>query len=111
MIKLFISDIEELLEKRHFSDNIKKVLEILLLAVNDWSNAVDSFNDYELEVQNFIKDTTTKNHIEKVLCDIDFSKYAWQAESLSELLEVYDYFENGISLKEIINQTHRLAQV
>ena len=105
MIKLlFITDIKKLIEKEHFSTDIKKVLEILLQAIDDWPNAIDNLNDYELDVQSFILNTTTKRNVEKTLSNIDFSKYAWHAESLSELLEIYNYFKEGVSLKEIINQ-------
>ena len=51
--------------------------------------------------------TTTKRNIENSLNNIDFSEYAWQSEALSELLEIYDHFKEGISLKEIINQIQK----
>jgi len=104
MKKIFITDIEKLLNNERFSINIKNALEILSKAINDWPNVIDNINDYELDVQNFIMNTTTKKNIEKTLSNIDFSKYAWQAESLSELLAIYNYFNKAISLKDIINQ-------
>ncbi len=35
---------------------------------------------------------------------IDYSKKAWQAESLSQLIEVYNYYEENKLLKEIFNE-------
>ena len=100
---LSIKEIEKLITKEHIPTNTKKVLEIFLLSINDWPNTVDNLNDYELKIQRFINNTTTKSNIKSVLNNIDFSKYAWQAESLYELLEIYNYFDENVSLKEIIS--------
>jgi len=102
MNKLLIYDIDQLIEKEHFSTNTKKVIEILLSAINDWPNTICHLDEYELEVQKFIMNTTTSKNIENVINKINLTKHAWQAESLSELLAIYNYFKDGTSLKEII---------
>lgn len=99
-----ILKIEEMLEQGNFSAEMITVIDILLSAANDWSDPLDNFYDYDLAVQNFIKNSTTKKHIELVLKNVDVSNYAWKAESLSSLIEVYDYFEEGITLKEILDK-------
>lgn len=104
MIKLFISDLEGLVEKGQVSANNKIIVERLLSAINDWPVDIDSVEDYELAVQDFIKNTTTKKNIENVLNNIDFAKHAWQSESLTQLLEAYDNFKDDTSLKEIIDE-------
>jgi hypothetical protein len=102
MINYSIEEIEELIDKEQFSPKIKVVAEIILTAINDWPNPIGNFYDYDLAVQNFIMNTTTKKNIELALSKIDISIYAWEAESFSSLLEVFDHFEKNISLKEII---------
>lgn len=103
MINFSIIEIEAMVEEDKFSAEMKPVVEILLSAVNDWSDdPVDNFYDYDLAVQNFIMKATTKRNIELALSKVDISKDAWKAESLSSLLEVYDSFKEDISLIEII---------
>ncbi|MBA4198890.1 MAG: hypothetical protein C0459_15195 [Chitinophaga sp.] len=104
MINYSISKIEEMVDKEEFSTEMIPVVETLLSAVNDWSNPLDNFNDYEIAVQHFIKNITTKNNIESALKNVNVSSYAWEAESLSSLIKIYDYFEEGITLKEIIDK-------
>ena len=103
-MKLLIADIEELIEKGHFSTQNIAVIDILLSSINDWPNSIVSLDDFELEVRNFILAEPIKANIENVLKSIDFNKCAWEAESLSQLLEVYNYIKENISLQEIINE-------
>lgn len=98
-----IAEIEEMVDKEQFSPKMKIVVQVLLSAINDWPDPLDNFNDYDLAVKNFIKNATTKKNIELTLGKVDFSKYAWEVESLSVLLEVFDQFEEDISIKEIIS--------
>lgn len=99
-----ISIIEEILRSKKLSTEINETIEILFSALNDWPININNLYDYELAVQNFIMNTTTKKNIEFTLSMINISKYAWEAESLSSLLEIYDYFEDGVSLKKIIDE-------
>lgn len=99
-----ISKIDEMVENGKFSTEMIPVIETLLSAVNDWSEPMDNFYDYDLAVQKFIKNTTTRNHIELALKSVDVSNNAWEAESLCYLIEIYDNFEEGITLKEIIDK-------
>jgi hypothetical protein len=78
-----ISKIEEMVENEKFSTKMIPVVETLLSAVNDWSEPLDNFYDYEIAV---------------------VFNYAWEAESLSYIIEIYDYFEEGITLKEVIDK-------
>ena len=102
MMDLSIIDLEKMIEARKISDNIKIIIDVFLLAVNDWPNPILNLEDYESEVEKFINGITSKDEIEKTLSKIDFSKNAWQAESLSQMLDVFQFYKNGISLKEII---------
>lgn len=104
MMRYFILKIEEMVENEKFPTELIPVVETLLSAVNDWSEPLDNFYDYDISVEKFIKNTPTKKHIELALKNVDVSNFAWQAESLSSLIEIYDHFEEGITLKEIIDK-------
>ncbi len=110
-MKLLIADIEELMEKGHFSTKSIAVIDILLSSINDWPNSIISLDDLELEVRNFILAEPIKASIENALKNIDFNKYAWEAESLSQLLEVYNYFKEDTSLQEIINELRKQSPI
>lgn len=98
-----IFEIEELLEHDKFSGEMKIIVEILLSAINDWPSTVNYLYDFDLAVQNFIMNIPTKKNIELALSKMDVSKLAWEAESLSVLINVFNYFVKDISLKEILD--------
>jgi predicted Zn-dependent peptidase len=110
-MKLLIADIEESIEKGYYSTQNIAVVEILLSSINDWPNSIVSLDDFEIEVRDFILAEPVKANIENRLKNIDFNKYAWEAESLSQLLEVYNYFNDNISLQEIINELKQQSPI
>lgn len=96
MKDLFISDLEKV------NSDVKEVVDVLMLAVNDWPNQVVKLEDYELEVSKFIGQEATAKAITLALASIDYSAHSWQAESLSELLNVFTFYDDNVSFKEII---------
>lgn len=104
MMSLSILEVEEMVENEKFSLEIRNGLKFLLSAINDWSAPVNNLYDYDLAVQNFIESLVTKRNIEISLSKIDISRFAWEAESLSSLIEVFDYFKESNTLSEIINE-------
>ncbi|MFD2907171.1 hypothetical protein ACFSX9_00340 [Flavobacterium ardleyense] len=58
--------------------------------------------DYELEVRNVIGDEVTRKSLELFLSNVDLSDNAWQAESLSQLLDIFNFYDKEISLNEIL---------
>jgi len=104
MISLSILKVEEMVEKDEFSIEMKKGIEILLTAINDWPVPVDNLYAYDLSVQDFIENLVTKRNIEIALSKIDIPRFPWEAESLSSLIEVFNYFKEGITLSEIVNE-------
>ena len=102
---LSIAEVEQLIQKNSFSDEESRIIEIILAAINDWPNPNLTLEDYELAVSEFIGGKSNKNNIEKSLEKIDLNKYAWQAESLAVLREVFKFYGNqDLSLKEIISR-------
>ena len=107
MMSLSILEVEKMVENDKFSPEIKNGIEILLSAINDWSTPINNLCDYDLAVQNFIESVVTKRNIESALSKIDLSRFAWEAESLSSLIEVFDYFKESNTLSEIINELQK----
>lgn len=104
MKTLIISDLENVQESKKIDSIIRKVVGILLTAINDWPSPVIDLENYELEVKIFIGSKTTKQKIKSALTQIDFSKNSWQAESLTQVIDVFEFYKDGMSLKEIITE-------
>ncbi len=102
-MKLYIHELEKFLELEVDND-VKKIINIFLSAVNDWPNSILTLEDYELEVEKFVNGVTKKNTIKKCLKNGDVSKNSWKLESLSQVFEVFQFYKNDDpSLKEIID--------
>ena len=76
---------------------------ILLLAINDWPLNVENLEDYCKQIEYVISGRITKINIESYLKSVDFTKNAWEAESLTQLLEIYKFDKQGATLQEIIS--------
>ena len=95
-------ELEKVIEKNKQS-KIFEICEILLKSLNDWSNDINELEVFDYEIKQFILADSTKKNIEKKLKNIDYSKYSWQSESLYGLMELFNYYENNISLTDIIS--------
>jgi hypothetical protein len=51
------------------------------------------------KLNNLLKMTQQKN-IEEALNEINFTKHSWESESLTQVLEVFQFEKDGSSLKE-----------
>jgi hypothetical protein len=101
-MSLLISHLEELQESGELKTSLQEVISIFLLAINDWSSVIINLDDYGKEVYKLIGGEVSRDKLEEYLSQIDYSKYAWQSESLCQLLDVFNYYEEGKLLKEII---------
>jgi hypothetical protein len=99
---LEISDLENIEESEIVNPIIKDLIRGLLIAINDWPNPIVHLADYELQVCEFIGGEVTKNNLQDRLSKINLLENAWQAESLTQLLAVFELYESEISLKEVI---------
>ncbi len=97
-----IKDIEEYIKNNNLEKADESALMLIMDAINDWPNDVNDLEDFTLQVNIFLKGKLTKENIETKLKQIDYSIYAWQAESLSQVLEIFFYFDNSMSVEEII---------
>lgn len=102
MINLKISKLIEIQELNKANIIILNLIEILISSINDWPNSVLFLDDFEKEVRNIIGGEVTRKRLEIFIPKIDLSKNAWQAESLSQLIEIFNFYHNEVTLKEII---------
>lgn len=92
------------LEKTTLHDvKLKGIIDIFLAAINDWPNPISNLEDYEYEIEKFIKAETQKSNIKRTLDIIDLTQNAWEAESLAQIVAVFDFYDKELSLEDIIN--------
>jgi hypothetical protein len=103
-MKLIIRDLEEKVEAGSLIQETNDIINIFLNSINDWPISILTLEDYEKEVENFINGETKKANIEIKSKEIDLNTNAWNAESLCQIVEVFCYFDNNYSLKEIIEE-------
>jgi hypothetical protein len=108
-MKLFVSDLEKLSEESHISEQLKLVIDTILMAINDWPVSFDNLDDYNNSVNVFINGKTTKNNLERSLKYLEVKNYAWQIESLTQLLDVFQFYEPDQSLEDIIQKLKDLS--
>ena len=104
MKNLHIRDIEEAVSKNNVSSDLLGVVSVFLSAINDWPTSVLTFAEYEKEIELFIENETTKSNIEKKIKSISLNKNSWKAESLAQVLDVFQFYKEGLSLKKIIER-------
>lgn len=108
MENVSIDELEKIQEANE-DPSITKLVDIILTAINDWPTPIDDLKQYELEVAGFIgkkitKEEITKERIKTALSQIDYSRDAWKGESISELIEIFEFYHEGISLHQIIKE-------
>jgi hypothetical protein len=100
---LSISHLEAASESKKLKGSITEIVAILLAAVNDWPRPIINLEDCEKEIYSLLgSNVVDKSILEKYLSQIDHSKFAWEAESLSQFLEIFNYYPEGTLLKEVI---------
>lgn len=102
MMKLYVSNLENVLESKLLSDEEREVVNIFLAAINDWPYPIRSLEDYETSLRNFLGDIPKKDVINNSQQNSDLSKYAWQMESLAQISSIFNYYKDNTSLDEII---------
>ncbi len=99
---LEINRLIEIQELNKVKTILLNLIEVLLNSINDWPNSIETLEDFEFEVRNVIGGEVVRKRLEIFLSEIDLSKNAWQAESLSQLLDIFNFYDNEVSLREIL---------
>lgn len=103
-MSLSIVHLENIQESETTTTVVKEILNILLAAINDWPNPIVRLVDFENEIYKLVGEEIDRKRLEDYISKIDISKNAWEAESLSQLIEVYNYYIEMKPLKEIFNE-------
>jgi hypothetical protein len=98
-----INQLELFLDYSNLDSNKKTTIQILSFSINDWPDKILSLKEYELKLFEFINLPITKKNLTSTLKQIDYSKYSWQAESISQLIEVFDLNPGFNEFSEIVN--------
>jgi hypothetical protein len=94
----------ENIEENTNSLDLKNIMRILLASMNDWPIEIRTLEDFEVAIGSYLKSDVNVINIKKKLAEKDFIKFAWQSESLYQMLELYDYYPQGLSLLEIMDK-------
>lgn len=105
---LSINQLENFLASGQLNFKDEEMINKLCLALNDWPKRLNYLSEFESELYKLIGNKLNFNTIEKYLFNIDYNSNAWEAESLSQLLEIFDYFERDIELKNIFKEINGL---
>lgn len=103
-MSLSVNYLEKIQESDKLPSGIKTTLNIFLAAINDWPNPVMDLVDYEKEIYKLLGEDVNRKKMEEYISRIDYSKDAWEGESLSQLIEIYNCYEGGKPLKEIFKE-------
>jgi hypothetical protein len=103
-MSLSISYLEKIHESAKLTTVVKEVINTLLAAINDWPNPISDLAEYENEIYKVVGENINRKKLEDYISKIDYAKKAWEAESLSQLIEVYNYYEKDKPLKEILKE-------
>lgn len=103
-MSLSVSYLEKIQESEKLTGVIKEIINILLAAINDWPAPIINLVDYEKEVYKLMGEEVSRETMEEYISNIDYSKNAWEGESFSQLIEVFNYYEEEKQLKEILKE-------
>jgi len=96
-----INELENMSEG-NLTPNMKQAVVLLAAALNDWPFAYNEVQEYLSEISLFVGGELTRENIVEKLSEIggNILLYAWQAECLTQLVQIFDYCE-VYDLKEI----------
>ncbi len=106
--KINIEELQRLYDIE-LSESVRIKVELLITAVNDWPNPIYYLDEFAAAVTKFVEGEATKDNIVKALQEIDFSTDAWVAESLSSVINLYDYYSSGTTFKDIVEDINAIA--
>jgi len=102
-MSLSTSRLEELVNLEKVTNDDASVMNILLRAINDWPEPISTLAEYEGAIEKFVGGRTLRTNLAKKPDSSDRRGESWKLESMTEVLDVFTYFPDKSSLKEIID--------
>lgn len=99
---MLIVDIERLIEEGLVNPELLECVRILLQSVNDWPTEIKSTEHFIQQLESSVHGELDEASIRARLLKIDFANEAWLAESLEELMEIFEFFPKDASLTQIL---------
>jgi len=94
------------------SGELKHKLTLLLESINDWPVDVITTDDFCLSLESFVGQNITRNNLTTALKKINYSENAWEAESISQLVALFNLYNDEIDLNTIVSDlTNELASL
>ena len=97
-----IAQIEKLHDSATTDSWTANAASMLLGAINDWPKPTGSLDDFVHQVKEVVQGELNAANIERALSQIDVGKNAWQAESLTQIIQFLHLNSNWTSLDEAI---------
>ncbi len=82
--------------------SLENKLDIILKSINDWPVEAKTLEEYCGMVEAFLGKSVTKDNLNLELKKINLKNHAWEAESLFQLLAMFDSYPENFTLIEII---------
>lgn len=92
------------LEKKESSDVI---IETIVSSANDWPRSVDTLDSFLNELEQEINMPLTLSNLKFYLGTIDYNTKAWESESISQLVDLFDPKQNEQTLNQIFIDVSR----
>ena len=89
-----LDHLEDIQESGQLTKITQEVVKILVAAMNDWPREVLSLGDFEIDMFRSIGKDANKEKIEKYLTKVDYTVNAWEAESIGQVLGLYNYYDS-----------------
>ncbi|MFI1770235.1 hypothetical protein [Thalassobellus citreus] len=95
----------DLIEENQFENETdRKIAEKILEAERDWRISLDSLNDFIIILEKEVGGNVTRTSLNKLLekYNRNIAQYAWEAESVCYLLDIFE-LTRETELRKIIN--------
>lgn len=98
-----LEDVEKLGNSKDTEAGVEKATVILLAAIDDWPMQVRSLEEFCRQIEQFIESEATRESLVSNLSHINCGTHAWHAETLTQLLELFDLYPPASSLRQLFS--------
>ncbi|WP_333662217.1 hypothetical protein [Chishuiella changwenlii] len=100
-MNLSIEYLEEVYSSGKLAEKFQSIIGVIIKSINDWPTPIVYLSDFNEILFSLIKDDANQNTLNNYISSLDISKNAWIIESLTQLLEMYDYYNSEETIHSI----------